>query len=114
MLKTRKNSALALLIDMPLTNSQKKFLRQEAHHRKPVVWAGQQGVTDALINEIEEALGQHELIKVKLRLGEREERDAGINTIIEKTGAENIQRVGNILTLYKCNAEKPVISLPKN
>ncbi len=97
---------------MALTNSQKKFLRQAAHHIKPVVWAGQHGVTEALLNEINEALERHELIKIKLRLGEREDRDAGIEEIVGKTGAESIQRVGNILTLYKCNEDKPVIKLP--
>ncbi len=97
---------------MTLTNSQKKFLRQSAHHLKPVIWVGQHGITDSLINEIEQALERHELIKIKLRMGEREERDIGINEICEKTGAENIQRVGNILTIYKKNREKPVIKLP--
>ena len=97
---------------MSLTNSQKKYLRQAAHHLKPVIWVGQNGITDSLINEIEQALEHHELIKIKLRLGEREERDEGINAICEKTNAENIQRVGNILTIYKKNNEKPVIKLP--
>lgn len=97
---------------MAITNTQKKFLRQAAHHIKPVVWAGQQGITDALINEINEALYRHELIKIKLRLGEREERDSGIQEIVNKTEAEAVQRVGNILTLYKRNEEKPVIKLP--
>ena len=54
-----------------------------------------------MINEIEQALERHELIKIKLRMGEREERDEGIEEICEKTQAENIQRVGNILTIYK-------------
>lgn len=97
---------------MALTNTQKKFLRQAAHHIKPVVWAGQQGITDALIGEINEGLYRHELVKIKLRLGEREERDAGIDEIVNKTEAEAVQRVGNILTLYKRNEEKPVIKLP--
>ena len=97
---------------MALTNTQKKFLRQAAHHIKPVLWAGQKGITDALINEIREALDRHELIKIKLRIGERKERDSGIEEIVTKTEAEAVQRVGNILTLYKRNAEKPVIKLP--
>ena len=97
---------------MALTNSQKKYLRQAAHHLKPIVWVGQHGITDSLINEIEQALERHELIKIKLRLGEREDRDEGINEICEKTNAENIQRVGNILTIYKRNQKKPVIKLP--
>lgn len=97
---------------MTINNAQKKFLRQSAHHLKPVVWAGQHGITKGLINEIDEALERHELIKVKCRLGEREERDAGIEEICKKTKAELVQRIGNIVTLYKRNEEKPVIKLP--
>ena len=97
---------------MKINNAQKKFLRQSAHHLKPVVWAGQHGITEALIKEIEEVLERHELIKVKCRLGEREERDVGIKKICEDTGAELVQRIGNIVTLYKKNSEKPVIKLP--
>jgi RNA-binding protein len=97
---------------MTLNNTQKKFLRQAAHHLKPVVWAGQHGITENLIKEIEESLERHELIKIKCRLGEREERDAGIEEICKKTGADLVQRVGNIVTIYKKNKEKPVIKLP--
>ncbi len=97
---------------MTLKNTQKKFLRQAAHHLKPVVWAGHHGITAGLINEIEEALEKHELIKIKCRLGEREERDAGIEEICKKTGADLVQRIGNIVTIYKKNNEKPVIKLP--
>ncbi len=97
---------------MKINNAQKKFLRQAAHHLKPVVWAGQQGITEGLVKEIEEALERHELIKVKCRLGEREERDAGINKICKNTHAELVQRIGNIVTLYKQNKEKPIIKLP--
>ncbi len=98
---------------MKINNTQKKFLRQSAHHLKPVVWAGQHGITKGIINEIDEALERHELIKVKCRLGEREERDAGIELICKKSGAELVQRIGNIVTLYRMNDEKPVIKLPK-
>jgi RNA-binding protein len=97
---------------MTINNAQKKFLRQAAHHLKPVVWAGQNGITKGLITELEEALERHELIKVKCRLGEREERDAGIKEICKKTGADHVQRIGNIVTLYKKNIKKPVIKLP--
>ena len=62
---------------MSLTNTQKKFLKKSAHHLKPIVWAGQHGVTENLIKEIDQALHDHELIKIKLRLGEREETRCG-------------------------------------
>ena len=97
---------------MSINNKQKKFLRQAAHHLKPVIWAGQHGISDNLVKEIEQALERHELIKIKLRLGEREERDAGITKICEESDAELVQRIGNIVTLYKKNEEKPIIKLP--
>jgi RNA-binding protein len=97
---------------MPITNTQKKFLRQAAHHLKPVVWAGKNGISKSLIEEIEQALEIHELIKIKCNLGEREERDAGIEDICKKTGADLVQRIGNVVTLYKKNPKKPVIKLP--
>ena len=97
---------------MALTNSQKKFLRQSAHHLNPTVWAGKNGITDSLIAEIEEVLERNELIKIKCSLGDREERDAGIEEICERTNAELVQRIGNIVTIYKKNKEKPVIKLP--
>ncbi len=97
---------------MNINNKQKKFLRQAAHHLKPTVWAGKKGISKSLITEIEQALEIHELIKIKCQLGEREERDAGIEKICDKTDAELVQRIGNIVTLYKKNHEKPVIKLP--
>ncbi len=97
---------------MTLKNTQKKFLRQAAHHLKPVVWAGKNGISKSLIAEIEQALETHELIKIKCQLGEREERDAGIEKICDKTNANLVQRIGNIVTIYKKNHEKPVIKLP--
>lgn len=97
---------------MKLTNKQKKFLRQSAHHLKPTVWAGKNGISESLISEIEEVLEHHELIKIKCNLGEREERDAGIEEICGQTGAELVQRIGNIVTIFKKNKEKPVIKLP--
>jgi RNA-binding protein len=99
---------------MNLDNKQKKFLRQAAHHLKPIVWAGKNGVSKSLITEIEQALETHELIKIKCQLGDREERDAGIENICKKTGADIVQRIGNIVTLYKKNYEKPVIKLPSS
>lgn len=97
---------------MTINNTQKKFLRQAAHHLKPVVWAGKNGISKSLIAEIEQALEIHELIKIKCQLGEREERDAGIEDICKKTNADLVQRIGNIVTLYKKNNKKPVIKLP--
>ncbi len=97
---------------MILSKRQEKFLRTLAHDLKPVIWLGQHGLTGQVMNEIESALAYHELIKIKLRVGERGERDRIISGICQETGAENIQRIGNTVTLYRRNPDKPRIPLP--
>lgn len=98
---------------MTLTHKQQKFLRKLAHDRKPVIWLGQQGLTGNVLTEIDTALDHHELIKIKLRVGDRESRDNMIQDICTVTDAEQVQKVGNIVTLYRQNDRKPAITLPR-
>lgn len=98
---------------MPLTEYQRKYLRGLAHSRKPVVMVGQHGLKDSIVEELEGALSHHELVKVKVSVGEREARDAVIQTLCMKTGAELVQRVGNIAVLFRRNPEKPAVELPR-
>ena len=94
---------------MILTKAQEKVLRTLAHGRKPIIWIGQQGLTGNVLAEIETALNHHELIKVKFRVGDREMRDALIVDLCARTGAVTVQRIGNIVALYRKNKENPKI-----
>lgn len=96
-----------------LSNEQRKFLRGLAHDRKPVVLIGQHGLTENVLAEITTALDHHELIKIKLRGGNRQSRDEAMKKICAETQAEPVQMIGNVLTLYKRNKENPGIQLPK-
>ena len=98
---------------MNLTDAQRKFLRTLAHPKKPVVMIGNAGLTDAVINEIDQALDAHELIKVRARVGEREDRDAVIGQILDRTRAHQIQRIGHVVTLFRRNHAKPKIDFPR-
>jgi RNA-binding protein len=98
---------------MKLSTSQVRYLRSQAHKLKPVVMVGANGVTDSLLEELDITLNSHELIKVKVRAEEREERDALIEVLCQKSGAVNIQRVGHIVTLFRRNPKKPKYELPK-
>jgi len=91
---------------MSLTTSQKKQLRTQAHALKPIVTTGQSGLTDAVLAEIEIALDYHELIKVKARVADREERQRMIETIQTKTHAENILTIGQVVVLFRENPDK--------
>ena len=93
---------------MPLKSAQKKNLRSKAHHLKPVVTVADKGLSESVIAEIERALNDHELIKVKLR-GERETRKSWITDIVEKCKAELIQSIGQTACFYRKNPDKPVI-----
>ena len=97
---------------MKLTERQKKHLRGLAHALKPVIALGDKGLTDGFLNELDSTLEHHELIKVKVKTGDRDSRDTLIAEIAEKTSAVLVSRIGNIATLYRARARKPGITLP--
>ncbi|TQV73802.1 ribosome assembly RNA-binding protein YhbY [Aliikangiella marina] len=95
------------------TNKQIRHLRSLAHERKPVVIIGDKGLTQGVVDEIKNALEIHELIKVKIRTEEREDRNEMINLITQRTGSTQVQLVGHIVTLFKRSKEAK-IPLPKS
>lgn len=96
---------------MDLTEKQKKFLRGLGHDLKPTVFVGTLGITPKLIAELDQTLDRHELIKVKVRVGERSARDIAISDMTRQTGASLINRIGNIAILYRRNDESPRVLL---
>lgn len=88
-----------------LTSAERKALKAKAHKLEPVVQIGAKGLTDELIAEIERALSAHELIKVRAGGLEREERDAVLETICGRTGAEQVQQVGKVFVIYRKNPD---------
>jgi RNA-binding protein len=76
-------------------------MRAKAHLLKPVVITGQNGVTPAVLNEIDLALEHHELIKVRVNAADREDRKTMIQQICTDSSAELIQAIGHVVTLYR-------------
>jgi RNA-binding protein len=97
---------------MSLSESQKKYLRRLGHDLKPVVMVGDAGLSATVLDEYESTLAHHELIKVRVKVGDRSRRDAMIGDLCSKGRAELIQRIGNMALLYRRNPEKPRIQLP--
>lgn len=83
----------------------RKALRQIAHHLQPVVIIGDGGVSDAVIRETNRALTDHELIKVKVNVLDRELRSALGEALAAACSAETVQRIGKVLVLYRQNIE---------
>lgn len=88
-----------------MNSIEKKKLKALAHPLNPVVIIGNAGLTPAVIKEINVALNDHELIKVKIR-AERDARIAFTDQICTETLAEKIQTIGQILVLYRKNPKK--------
>ena len=97
---------------MSLSNNQIRHLRGLAHALKPVVMVGQHGLKDSIIAEVETALDVHELIKLKINVGDRDARDEIIRKIIDQAGAELVQRIGNTAVLFRRNPKAPKVALP--
>lgn len=99
-------------MSLKLTTKQKQFLKGLAHHLNPVVMLGNNGLTEGVLAEIDNALNHHELIKVKIAGAERDEKQLIINAIVRETQAVEVQTIGHILVLFRPSEEKK-ITLPR-
>jgi len=97
---------------MPLTEPQRKHLRRVGHDRDAIVLVGQGGIGPNLIAELDRALNDHELVKVRARVGDRGERDAILAELETATRSELVQRIGHVALYYRRNPDKPGILLP--
>ncbi|WKB36884.1 ribosome assembly RNA-binding protein YhbY [Terrilactibacillus sp. S3-3] len=95
-----------------LTNKQKKFLKKEAHHLKPIFQVGKSGLHDTIIKELNAVLEARELIKVGLLQNTDEvAEEAGVR-LAQAIDAELVQVIGHTLSLYKQSKEHKRIELP--
>ncbi|HNP63215.1 MAG TPA: ribosome assembly RNA-binding protein YhbY [Woeseiaceae bacterium] len=91
---------------MILTESQKKYLRGRGHQLKPIITVGNAGLSESVLAEYESTLAHHELMKVKVRAGDRDVRDEIIKQLCDNHSAILVQRIGNIALLYRANPDK--------
>ena len=97
---------------MTLSEAQKKHLRGLGHNLKPVIMVGDAGLTESVMAEFESTLSHHELIKIRVRVGDRKARDSIIDKLCETASATLVQRIGNMALLYRENPEKKKIVVP--
>ena len=82
-----------------------KQLRAIGHKLKPVVTVAGNGLSETVVAEIERALDQHELIKIKLAVGDRSAKTAVAEEICDRSGAEVVQSIGNVILVLRRTAE---------
>ena len=100
--------------EKPLSEKQKKHLRGLAHGLQPTSRLGSAGVTEAFLAELDATLTHHELIKLKAAAASRTERDAAIDSIVARTGAILITRIGNVAVLYRPCPAGARLALPQD
>ncbi|NMT62258.1 ribosome assembly RNA-binding protein YhbY [Marinobacter orientalis] len=91
---------------MSLSPEQRREYRGIAHDLKPVIIVGDKGLTEGLQEELERALNDHELIKIKVASQDREARQEAVAALCEASGAELVQTIGKIAVIMR-RAKKP-------
>ena len=97
---------------MNLNKKQIQYLKGLAHSLKPVVMLGNNGLTEAVVAEIDYSLNHHELIKIKIPTDDRETKSLIVEAICRETNATKVQVIGKTLIIFRPTDEKK-IRIPK-
>ncbi|HCS27233.1 MAG TPA: ribosome assembly RNA-binding protein YhbY [Spongiibacteraceae bacterium] len=89
-----------------MDTAKRKHLRTIGHKLKPVVMIAGRGVTEGVDAELERALEDHELIKIKLAIAEPGDRKLVAEHICNEHKAELVQSIGKIILIFRA-ARKP-------
>lgn len=98
-----------------ITSKQRAYLRKIAHELEPIFQIGKDGVTDALLKGIDEALEKREILKVHILETALLDTKPTCNEVAAELRAEPVQAIGNKFVLYRqaSDVKKRKIELPK-
>ena len=85
----------------------RRVLRGHGHALSPVVQVGKSGVTHAVVKQVNQALEDHELIKVKIGSECPVDRHQVADRLDDEPGVDLVQMVGRVLLLYKRHPHTP-------
>ena len=98
---------------MAITPKQRAHLKSLAHHLKPVVYVGKEGVSESTVRSVEEALNTRELIKVRVQeAAPQDVRESAAEIGRRMEDVAVVQTIGRVAVLYRRHPEKPEIQLP--
>lgn len=99
---------------MELTGKQRRYLRGLGHSLDPVVQLGKGGVDDGVIAALDEALTQHELVKVRIGTEAPEDRHDAAEQLAARSASAVAQVLGRTVLLYRRRKKEPKIVLPRD
>ncbi len=85
----------------------RRRLRAAGHHLAPVVQVGKEGVSEAVLRQLDGALAAHELVKVKVGTESPEDRFEAASRLGAACGAAVAQVLGRTVLVYRKHPEKP-------
>lgn len=94
-----------------LNGKWRSYLRGKANRLDPIIHIGKDGINQGLIDQLDEALENHELIKGRILNNSLEETRDAANELAESSGAEVVQVIGNVFVLFRRNEEEPIYIL---
>ena len=74
---------------------------------------GQHGLSESVLAELESSMNKHELLKIKIRGENRDEKHAMIDEILNTSKAHLVQVIGNVMVIYRAFDEEPQLILPR-
>jgi len=95
-----------------LSGKQRRHLRGLGHDLKAVVQIGKAGIDDGLVAAVDQALDDHELVKIKVGESAKLDRHEAADALAQKTHSEVAQILGYTVLLYRAHPEEPAIVLP--
>jgi RNA-binding protein len=96
-----------------ITGKQRSYLKGLAHHLDPMVHIGKFGLSENVLSELDIALENKELVKVKLQEGSDMDPKTAAHEVCAALKAEFVQSIGKKFTVYRESKEHKVIVLPK-
>jgi RNA-binding protein len=99
---------------MQLTDKQLRFLRGRAHALKPIIQVGQKAINPGVIAETRRALHDHELIKLRIQVADRDSRDALLGELVTATQCVLVTRIGHVAVLFKPHPKLSKFPLPES
>ncbi|RDE52262.1 MAG: ribosome assembly RNA-binding protein YhbY [Candidatus Accumulibacter meliphilus] len=93
-----------------LSSDERRVLRARAHSLQPVVSISQNGLSEAVVREVDVNLSSHELIKIRVYNDDRLAREQFLTTLCERLGAAPVQHIGKLLVIWRPRADGPAQS----
>jgi RNA-binding protein len=96
-----------------LTGKQRRYLRSLGHELRPIVQIGRDGLDEGLVAAVDQALADHELVKIKLGEAADLDRHDAAADLATRTRSEVAQVLGFTVLLYRRHPDEPEIELPR-